>query len=110
MKVADFRIKDIKYDRVDWINEIEPEIDCYKLNLKPSSRELMGKLIEYIKISKDFVYISEIKKTLDKISNKFGITIFEGMTDPEVEEYFEEFTKKDDLKREDGKVINNFFN
>lgn len=110
MKLADFRIKDIKEDRTDWINDVEPDINCYRLNRNPTSREIFDKMTNLFSICKDFVYLVKVKRVLDEISIKFSVTMFEGMTEREEEEYYSDaFSKDDGVKYENGKMINNFY-
>lgn len=111
MKLADFRIKDIKEERTDWINDIEADATAYRLGRKPTSREIFDKMINYFSICKDFNYLVGVKKILDEVSIKFSVTMFESMTDREEEDYYSNvFNKSDDgIKYENGKMINNFF-
>ena len=108
MKIVDIRIKIIKFDKEDWINDIEADINNFRLSKKPEPREILTKLLEYIEICKDFNFLINIKKILDKISIKMKVSIFETMSDEEQEEYFNE-SFKSEQKKENGIVLNPFF-
>lgn len=110
MKETSKRINIIKFDKEEWINDIEPDVNNYTLNKKATSREIIVKLLDYIKICKDFPFLIKLKKMLDKISYKMKITMFEVMTEEEEEKYFNEnFYTEPVAKKENGFEINQFF-
>lgn len=110
MKAFNERINIIKFDKNDWVNDVEIDTVLLKLSIKPQVREILDKIFQYVEISKDFNFLMKIKKILDNISEKISVTMFESMTDEEYEEYFEENMEKEkSQKKENGYAINNFF-
>lgn len=105
MKITAFRIKDIKNDLVNWVEE--PPLDKYriKLSFKPSPFEIYTKALDYISMCKEYTFLQDFKRILDMISEKFNVTMFHSMSDAENEEYMRENFKDYGEK----KKLNSFF-